>query len=223
MVLLGSKKPANFPLGFLSSSLKLFTFVLLAWVDCSSLFVLHCVDPCWDHCRWRRMASIKVNQRNSHEGKPRCHFLGPNGQYSLYLVFLSRLLCRSPSKCTFPLYIQSKCSHNWHFENGMPHIIACVSCQSILWVTSQHLWLGCRVNANKVTGLLVDSSFVVTYWIPIRPELSETQGQVQIEDTLQYCRKTQYLRRSDKWAEHCNRESKIKQGFQPICWILCQK
>ena len=152
MVLLGSKKPASFPLGFLSSSLKLFTFVLLAWVDCSSLFALHCVDPCWDHCRWRRMASIKVNQRNSHEGKPRCHFLGPNGQYSLYLVFLSRLLCRSPSKCTFPLYIQSKCSHNWHFENGMPHIIACVSCQSILWVTSQHLWLGCRVNANKVTA-----------------------------------------------------------------------
>ena len=45
----------------------------------------------------------------------------------------------------------------------------------------------------------------------------QTQGQVQIEDTLQYCRKTQYLRRSDKWAEHCNRESKIKQGFQPIC------
>lgn len=172
MVLIGYRKPTSYPIDFLFSSPKLFPIVLQEWDDCSLLFAMHSVDSTLRSLQLEKDGLYQSKSEKLPGEKPRCHFLGPNGQYFLYLLFPSRLLCRSPGKCTFPPLIQSKCTHNWHSENGMPHIIACVSCQSILWMTSQLLWLGCRVNVTKVTGWFLLCGYILDHhqaWV-VRPK-----------------------------------------------------
>ena len=70
----------------------------------SWLLITVCVTLCGSLLRSLQMEKDGLHQSKSEKlpwGKPRCHFLGPNGQYSLYLVFPSRLLCRSPANALF--------------------------------------------------------------------------------------------------------------------------
>lgn len=161
------------------------------------------------------MAFIIASQWNSHERS--------QGVISWDQMVTILLICSSPAGCSAG-----------HLENALfllrsslnvlttetikmachTYIIACVSCQLILWVTSQLLWLEYRVNYKFNQGYWLISPL----WLHIG-SLSglscQTQGQVPREDIIEYCRKTGYLRWPHKWAEHVikNLESdKIKQS-----------
>lgn len=117
------------------------------------------------------MAFIKASQRNFSE---RSQGVISWTQWLVfsYFLFPRGLLNRSPGKCTFPSQILSECTHNWHSKNDLPHIIAYVSCQSILWVTSQFLWLGHKVNVTRVTGWFLLCGYILDHhqsWV-MRPK-----------------------------------------------------
>ena len=207
MVLVGCRKPESYLVAFLCFSPQLFPIVLLEWDNCSLLFAVDSVHPCWDHYRWRRMAFIKESQSNSHEGR--------RGVISWDQMVCTPFICSSPAGCSAG-----------HLENALfllrsslkavttdtvktachTSIIACVSCQLILWVTSELLWLECRVSSKCAQGYWVISLL----WLHIGSPSGlscQTQGQVPAEDTMEYCRKAEYLRYSHKWAKHCDRQS----------------
>lgn len=98
-----------------------------------------------------------------------CHLLGSNGQYSFIYSYPGSC---STGHLTNALFLLRSCTHNWHSKNGMPHIIAHVSWQSILWVTSQFLWLGCTVNVTRVTGWFLLCGYISDHhqaWV-VRPK-----------------------------------------------------